>query len=358
MFSRVFPYFILKERDFALSAQQKELLQKEQQKAASSMEMDEANNQQQVLKNELVQICQSLQEVSDKFTTLTRKKERSQIYIERKEIKQEKILAALTSKPSKELVSEMVYDVRMSILDLKEDLQHLDLEISQQRAKEERVKQELATKEKEADENSQALEDLKEKQRLFTSELDSQKETLAEDVRQAENRQEELNHILQEILQSLQSITKKLADLAEKKEQLEKEITEKEKLQKELISKKALIGDSGIFEKVKADIQASIDKERKSLEQVEAEIEQHRRMKKRLKKEEKRLKKEVDENERFVCELRKRHSVICEALETKRKIFDRQLLQKHQTKEKVQEERKVSASCVTEKAFFQNFHCM
>ena len=187
-------------------------MQKEQQKTASNKEIDEAKDQQQVLKNELVQICQSLKEVTDKSALLTRKKERLKIDLERNEIKQKKILAASTSKPSKELMSEMVDEVCLSIIDLKEDLKHLDSEISIQKEKEERVKQELAKKEKEAEENWQALEDLKEKQQLFSSELDSQQETLAEDVRQAEDQQEELNHILQEIRQSLQPITKKSAD--------------------------------------------------------------------------------------------------------------------------------------------------
>ena len=55
----------------------------------------------------------------------------------------------------------------------------------------------------------------------------------------------------------------------------------------------------------------------------------------------------MDENERFVGELKQKHSIICSALEVKRKVFDRQLRRKHQTKEKPQEEWKVSASCVT-----------
>ena len=136
-------------------------MQKEQQKAASSKEMDGAKDQQQVLKNELVQIYQSLKEVTDKSSLLARKKQRLKIDLERKEIRQKKILAASNSKPSKELMSEMVDEVRLLILDLKEDLQHLDSEISIQRAKHEHVKQELAKKEKEAKENQQALEELK-----------------------------------------------------------------------------------------------------------------------------------------------------------------------------------------------------
>ena len=331
------------------------MLQKEQQKASASKEIKGAKYHQQVLKNELVQICQSLKQVTDQSALLARKKERLKIDVERKEIKQKKILAALTSKPSKELISEMVDEVRLSILDLKEDLQHLDSEISIQRAKEEQVKQELSKKEKEAEENHQALEDLREKQQLFSSELDSKQETLAEDVQQAENRQKELNHILQEIRLSLQPLTKKSADLAEEKEQLEKEITEKKKLQEELISKKALIGDSGIFEKLKADIQDTIDKRRKSLAKVEAKIEEQRATEKRLKMEVAKKEKEVDESERLVSELKQKHSVICEALETKRKIFDCQLRHKHQTRKKLPEECKVSASCVTENAYLAKF---
>ena len=373
-------------------------MQKEQQKTASSKEMNEAKDQQQVLKNELVQICQSLQEVSDKSAMLTRKKQRLEIDTERKKIKQKKILAASTSKPSKELVSEMVDEVHLSILDLKEDLQHLESEISKQRAKEEEVKQELAKKEKEADDNrqsleqlkkkqelfsstldsqkareeqvkqelakkekeaddtKQALDELKKKQELFSSELDSQKETLAEDVRQAENRQEDLHHILQDIHLSLQPLTKKCADLAEEKEQLEKEITEKEKLQEELMSRKALMGDSGIFDKLKADFEASIEKNKKILALVEGKIEKQRNKETRLKQEAAKKEKEVDENEKLVHELKQKHSVICSTLEAKRKIFDSHLRQKHQSKENLPEERKVSGSFLRQCFIQQNFH--
>ena len=118
--------------------------------------MDEAKDQQQVLKDDLVKVCQSLQEVSIKSVMLVRKKELLKVGTARKEIKQKKISAALTSKPSLELVSEMVNDIRFSILDLKEDLVHLESEISENREKEEHMKQELVRKEEEADENKQA----------------------------------------------------------------------------------------------------------------------------------------------------------------------------------------------------------
>ena len=77
--------------------------------------MDETKDRQQVLKNDLVQICQTLQDVSFKSARLTREKERLEIDMARKQIKQNKISAALTSKPSKELVSEMVSEIRLSI---------------------------------------------------------------------------------------------------------------------------------------------------------------------------------------------------------------------------------------------------
>ena len=64
-----------KEKDFVLSEQQKELLEKEQQKSATSKKLNEVKEQQQILKNDLIQICQSLQEVSIKSAMLTSKKE-------------------------------------------------------------------------------------------------------------------------------------------------------------------------------------------------------------------------------------------------------------------------------------------
>ena len=72
------------------------------------------------------------------------------------------------------------------------------------------------------------------------------------------------------------------------------------------MSKKALIGDSGIFEKLKADIQDSIDNQRKSLAQVESKIEKQRATEKRLKTEVARKEKEVGENEQFVSELKEK----------------------------------------------------
>ena len=156
-----------------MSEQQKELLQNEQQKTASSKEMDDAKEQQQVLKNDLGQICQSLQEVLMKSTKLTRKKQRLELELARKELKKQRISAAVSSNPSKELVSEMVHEVKVSIIDMKEDLLRLESEISEQAEKEEQVKQVVCKKEMEADENRQALEELKEKQAHFSSDLDS-----------------------------------------------------------------------------------------------------------------------------------------------------------------------------------------
>ena len=188
--------------------------------------------------------------------------------------------------------------------------------------------------------------------------MDSQQETLAEDVRQAENRQEELNHILQEIRLSLQPLSKESADLVEQKEQLEEKITKKKKLQEELMSKEDLIGDTEVFEKLKADLQDSIDRKRKSLVQVEEKIEEQRAKEKRLKMEVAEKEKELDENERFVGELKQKHLVICSALETKRRIFDSELRQKHKSKQKLPKECKVSVCYVIESAFFlQNFAC-
>ena len=325
-----------------LSEQQKELLQKEQQKAVSSKEMNEAKEQQHILESGLVEIWQLVQEVSMKSTILTRKKKILEIDLARKELKKEKI-SKLTSKRSKKLPSEMMYEVRLSIMDLKEDLEHLESKISEQSAKEEQVKQELRKKEKEADENRQAHEELKKKQALFTSELDSQKETLAEDVHQAENRQAELDHLLQEICASLQLLAKESADLAEEREQLKKEITKQERLQEKFLSQKASV-EKEIFDEMLANMQASINKSRKRLAHVEAEIEKQRAKETQLRKEADNQEEELAKNHQVVYESEQKHSVICATLEAKRKIFDCQLRQKHQSGEALPEERKVRAS--------------
>ena len=350
-FNKRYPFF-LKEKNLDLSAQQKELLQKEEQKTTSSMEMDVAEDRQEGLKKDLVQICQSLQEVSITTAMLTRQKEELKLHMERKEIKRKKILDALTSKPSKELVTEMVDEVQLTIIDLKEDLLHLETEISEQTAKEEKVKQKLGKTEKEADENRQALEELKEKQALFSSALDFQREMVAEDVRQAENRQKELDDVLQEIRESLQPLTKKSASLVEEKEQLEKEIIKKEKLQQKLLSQKASVEDMEVIDETIADIQASINTKRERLAHIEAKIEKKRAEENQLKLEAAKKEKELDKSKQVICELKQKHSVICSTLEAKRKIFDCQLRQKHQPKEKLPDELKVSASCLTANTSF------
>ena len=181
------PTYFSKEKGDVLSVQQKELVQEEQQKTASAKEVDKAEDHQQVLKNDLVEICQSLQKVSIQSSLLARNKERLELDVARKEIKQKKVSAVLTSKPSKELMSEMVDDIWLSIIDLKEDLSVLESKILEPTAKEEQVKEELRKKEKEADENKQALEVLKGKQECFSSALDSQNELFTEDIQQAEN---------------------------------------------------------------------------------------------------------------------------------------------------------------------------
>ena len=95
------------------------------------------------------------------------------------------------------------------------------------------------------------------------------------------------------------------------------------------------------------DLQASIDANRKCLARVEAKIEKKREKENQLKLEAATNEKELEENKRVVSELKLKHSVICSTLEAKRKIFDCQLRQKHQPKKKLQDELKVSASCVT-----------
>ena len=325
-----------------LSEQRKKLLQKEEQKTVSGKEINEAVEQQQVLENDLLQICQSLQEVSMKTSKLTRKKERLELDMARQELKKKKLSAALTSKPSKELVTEMVYEVHSSIIDLKEDLRHLESEISSQIAKEEQMKQELFKNKKEADENRQALEELKEKHKHFSSALDSQRKILAEDVQRAENRQEELNNILQETRNSLQQLATKSANLATEKEQLEQEISENEKLQEELMSQKSLNGDIKLLDKMKANIQASIDSNRKRLAHVVAKIEKQRAKENHLKQEAANKEKELEENHRLVHELKQKHLIICSILEANRIIFDCQLRQTHQSSENWEKECKVS----------------
>ena len=322
-------------------------MQKEQEKRASSKEVDEAEDHQQVIKSNLVKICQSLRKVSATTAMLARRKERLELSTARMEIRQKRISTALTSKPSKDLVLEMVDEVHLTIIDLREDLQHLETEILEQTAKEEQMKQKLSKKEKEADKNRQALEDLKEKQALFSSALDFQNDSFAEGIRQAENQQQELDHDLQEICKSLQPLTRKSASLAEEKEELEKEITKNQKLQEKLLSQEASMDGMGIFDEVLANIQASISTNRKRLEHVQAKIEKKKAKEIEFKVEAAKKETELDENKRVVCELKQKHSVICSMLEAKRKIFDFQFRQKHQSRKKLQEERQVSVSCMT-----------
>ena len=165
---------------------------------------------------------------------------------------------------------------------------------------------------------------------------------------------------MQEIRESLQPLTKKSASLSEQKEQLEKEIAKKEKLQEKLLSQKASMEDTGIFHEVMDDIQASIGTKRKCLALVEAEIEEKKAEENQLKLEAAKKEKELDDNKKVVSELKQKHSVICSTLEAKRKIFDCQLRQKHQSKEKLQDELKVSGSCVTANSWFYSakLHCI
>ena len=226
--------------------------------------------------------------------------------------------------------------------DLTDDLLVLKSEIPEQAVEKQKVKEELSKKEKEADKNREALEKLKEKQALFSSALDFQRELFVEDIQQAENRQEELHHMLQGLNKSFQQLTSKYDDLTEEKEQLEEEITKKQKLREKLFSQKALVEDTEVFSEMIADYQASIDKSRKRFVVVDREIEKQRAKEKQLKQEVAKTEKEVDDNKRILQKLNEKHSVICSTLEAKRKIFDCQLRQNHQSSEKLQEEQKVN----------------
>ena len=146
----------------------------------------------------------------------------------------------------------------------------------------------------------------------------------------------------------MQPLTRKSASLAEEKKELEKEITKNEKLQEKLLSQKASIEGAGLFDEMLANIQASINTNRKRLSHVEAKIENKKAEENEFKLEAAKKEKDLDENRRVVCELKQNHSVICSTLEAKRKIFDFQLRQKHQSKNKLEEERQVSVSCMTE----------
>ena len=77
-------------------------MQEEQKKMASNRDVNQAEDQQQVLKKDLLKICETLLEVTTKSALLAKKKDRLQLDLERKEIKKEKALAALTSKGIKQ----------------------------------------------------------------------------------------------------------------------------------------------------------------------------------------------------------------------------------------------------------------
>ena len=71
--------------------QQKDLELKEQEKISSAKALDEAEEQREVLKNDLLKVCETLQEVSTKSTRLAKKKKRFEIILAKNDLKQKRI---------------------------------------------------------------------------------------------------------------------------------------------------------------------------------------------------------------------------------------------------------------------------
>ena len=317
--------------------------QRELQKTKTWKEASQAEDRHEVVKNELMKASQSLEEVKIQTSELTRKKERLETEFAREQLKQERFLVHVNSMTSEQLVSEVIANIQFSIFDLKDDIAVLESEIKQQGTKEETLKQELAVKEKEADDNKKALDELKNQQLLFRSTLDVKRKLFEEDIQWAEDQQQELDGELQEISESLQQVIERSAALVKEKERLEQKMARKQSQQKRLETQRSSMTDKEVASEMIADIQGSVDDYRERIALLDVKISEQKVKEEHLKKQIVVKEKEVNDNRQTVEKLKEKHSILCSTLEAERKVLDCQLRQKNQSSETRPAEIKVGA---------------
>ena len=94
-----------------------------------------------------------------------------------------------------------------------------------------------------------------------------------------------------------------------------------------------------------ADLQVSIKEKKKRLAEVNEEIEEQKLRKELLEQEVSEKEREMDYKKQDIQKLKEKHTVICTTLYAKRRIFDLNLRQMHQSSEIHGKEPRVSALC-------------
>ena len=120
---------------------------------------------------------ETLQQVTERSAKLVREKEQLEQEMAQKQGLQERLetrRSSVTDTEVQGMASEMIANIQNSI---NRDIQRIALlnsEIAEQQAKEEQLKQQIVVKEKEANENKQAVEVLKEKHSVLCFTLDAE----------------------------------------------------------------------------------------------------------------------------------------------------------------------------------------
>ena len=163
-------------------------------------QVDQAENQHKLLKAKLSELQTSSQCVAMKTVELVKKREELEIELSMKKERKERLLAQKPFMTDTELLLQLMEEVQASIDDTEKLIAQLKMRIEEQNAKEEKLKEDIAKKEKEVEECDQSLQALKNKYSLLRSKLNAARMVfdfkLRQQLRASEKVQEELKVVL------------------------------------------------------------------------------------------------------------------------------------------------------------------
>ena len=183
-----------------LHEQQRSLQQKEQQLLQTAKRVDQAENQHKLLKVKLSELKTSSEHVAMEAAELVEKRKELEIELSVKKESKERLLAQKPFVTNTKLSLQMIDEVQASIDDIEKHIVQLKMRIEEQNVKEERLKEDIAKKQKEMVEIDRSLPASKRKYSLLRSKLNAERMVLDFKLRQqlqtSEKIQEELKVVI------------------------------------------------------------------------------------------------------------------------------------------------------------------
>ena len=155
--------------------QQRSLEQKEKQLTETGKRVDQAEDQNKLLKKELSQLQHSSHHFAMEAADIVRKKEELETGLVMKKKHKERLLTQKPFMTDMELWLQMIHEVQVSIDDIQKHTALLKMKKEQQNSKEKQWKEEISKKQKELDNRDRALQALKKKYSLLRSKLNAER---------------------------------------------------------------------------------------------------------------------------------------------------------------------------------------